>query len=136
MSEKPLPESHEGLLKTALRIEEHNEVPAEIVELYWEFERLCRRVTRRGVADDQIPLLVLLAGHGIKPPPRTYLDCEPKRGDRCIVKWKKDWRWAEFQGFKGKTVLAQVLDDSAEVREFKLTEVRAPTAEELATVGE
>jgi len=134
--DKPLPETHESLLKCGLRIEEHDTIPPEVVELYWKFERLCRRVTRRAVQDDQIPLLLLLAGHGIQGPPTTFLDSDPARGSKCLVRWKGDWRWAEFHGNKGRKVLAQVLDENAEVREFKLIDVRAPVKEELESIGE
>lgn len=136
MSEKPLPESHEGLLKTGLRIEEGGDVPQHVVDLYWEFERLCRRVTCRGVQDDQIPLLLLIAGHGIKGAPTTFLDSNPALGSKCIVRWRGQWLWAQYQGAKGSNVLATLLDDTAEVREFKVTDVRAPTKEELKTIGE
>ena len=135
--DRPLPEHHEGLLKTALKIEQEKALPSDIIELYWDAERTARRMGAR-LDSTSLVMICLLANRATPANPVSFLDeTNAKHGDRVLAKFRGDWRWARFKRFNGKVVIVQVDDDPAvEDREFYPTSVRWPSKEEKKLIDE
>jgi hypothetical protein len=137
MTERPLPEEHEGLMKTALKLQPTEALPTGLVELYWDAERTARRIGCR-LDMTSLVMICLLANRATPASPVSFLD-GPKavHGDRVLVRFRGEWRWGVYKTQHGKALIVQVDDDPAiEDREFHPTSVRWPTKEELALIGE
>ena len=134
MTDRPLPEHHEGLLKVALKLEESANIPQEVVDLYWDAERTARRMGHH-IGGTELVLICLLANRATPPDPVSFLDENAKLGDRVLAKHRRDWRWGTFKAKAGKKIIVQLDDDTGEDREFNPTAVRFPTREELSLIG-
>lgn len=135
MTDRPLPECHEGILKTALKLEPNDLLPDELVQLYWDAERTARRIGCR-LDNNNLVTICLLANRTTPADPVSFLDQTAKHGDRVLAKFRGEWRWGVFKARRGKLVLVQIDDDTAEDREFSATAVRRPSKEERAFIGE
>lgn len=129
-----LPETHEALLRRALKLEEDANLPQHLIDLYWNAERTNRRLFMRGVDDNLLVTILLLAGLATPAPPVSFLDKNAKRGDRVLVKHRDEWVWGTFKAYKAKKVIVQLDDGTAEDRECEPTHVRTPAREELALI--
>lgn len=135
MTDRPIPEEHEGLLKSALKLEENGELPKDVVELYWQTTRTARRIGQH-VSGDLLVVIALLAGRATKPDPVSFIDREPVAGERVLAKHRDEWHWGVFKRVNGKSVVVQLDDDTAEDREFGPTQVRRPSRAERKLIGE
>ena len=137
MTDRPLPEEHEGLLRTALHLKAGEALPEVVVRTYWDAERTARRMGAR-LDSTALVMICLLANRAAPEPPASFLDGPPpKHGDRVLAKFRDKWRWGHFRAVKGRSVIVLVDDDPAvEDREFKPTDVRRPSREELSLIGE
>jgi hypothetical protein len=114
--DRPIPEEHEGLLKSALKLEENNELPKEVVELYWDTTRTARRIGQ-AVSGDLLVTICLLANRATPADPKSFLDRDAK-------------------STRSGKVIVQLDDDTAEDREFGPTLVRRPSRAERKLIGE
>lgn len=135
MTDRPIPEEHEGLLLSALKLEPNNELPKDVVELYWETTRTARRIGQP-VSGDLLVVICLIAGRATQSDPVSFLDREPVVGERVLAKHRDEWHWGEFKRLNGKRVIVQLDDDTAEDREFGPTQVRRPSRAERKLIGE
>lgn len=135
MERPPLPEHHEGLLRTALKLEVDAELPDKLVELYWSAERTARRIGCR-LNENNLVTICLLANRTTPASPVSFLDQNSKHGDRVLARFRGEWRWGTFKVKRGKNIVVQIDDDTAEDREFHPTSVRLPSREELKLIGE
>lgn len=135
MERPPLPECHEGLLRTALKLEEGDQLPDKLIELYWDAERTARRIGCR-LDNNNLVTICLLANRTSPANPISFLDVSAKHGDRVLARFRGEWRWGFFKVKKGKCIVVQIDDDTAEDREFHPTSVRFPSKEELKLIGE
>lgn len=135
MTDRPLPDHHEGLLRTALKLEDGAPLPEKLVELYWDAERTARRIGAR-LDDTCLVMICLLANRATPADPVSFLDQPAKHGDRVLAKYRGEWRWGTFKHKKGNNVVVQIDDDTAEDRSFSATSVRLPSREELKLIGE
>lgn len=135
MTDRPIPEEHESLLKSALKLEESSGLPKEIVELYWEATRTARRIGQN-VSGDLLVTICLIANRGTRPDPVSFLNSNPTLGERVLAKHRDEWHWGTFKRVNGKQVVVQLDDDTAEDREFGPTQVRRPSRAERKLIGE
>jgi hypothetical protein len=135
--ERPLPEEHEALLKTILKLEPDSSLPDTLVELYWDAARTARRIGCN-VGHELLITICLLANRATPAAPVSFLDVakQTKVGSRVLARFRGDWRWGVYHGTVGVNVRVEIDDDTAEVREFAPTSVRLPSREELKKIGE
>lgn len=128
-------DTHASRLKTALRIEEDQDLPEEVQELYWRVERASRVIRNGGVTDDGLILIAVLAGGG-EAPVTTFIDTarELDRGDRVLAKFRGEWTPGCYYGIKHNKILVTLDDDIEPQREFAATAVRLPSKDELALI--
>lgn len=130
-----MPEHHEGLLRTALKLEEGVALPDKLVELYWDAERTARRLGCR-LDEHNLVTICLLANRTSPANPVSFLDQTAQHGDRVLARFRGEWRWGFFKCKNGKSIIVQIDDDTAEDREFHPTSVRFPSKEERKLIGE
>ena len=140
MSEQPMDDRHEAMLKTALKLVESQPLPEAVVELYWEAARTATRLGTR-LSPSDLLTVVLLANAAPRPDPVSFLDerNDIQRGDRVLAKFRKAWRWGRFVRMdeRDAKVVVPLDDDAGEnERSFAPTSVRYPTREELKKIGE
>jgi len=135
-------ETIERELRSALRIEEPYELPADIVRLYETIKRTCDRLGYR-YSGELVVMTIVLAGYGIQAPLDTLIDSvdrgEVKLNDWVIVEWHGEPRAARYQASSKSdhTVTVQLVnDETAELRELPAAFARRPTAEELRSLNE
>lgn len=133
--EREVPEEHAGLLKTALKLEENDNLPKHVVELYWDAARTARRIGQP-VSGDLLVTICLLANRATPPDPVSFLDRKPVGGERVLAKHRDEWHWGTFKRVNNKKVIVQLDDDTAEDREFGPTQVRRPSRAERKLIGE
>ena len=133
--DRPLPDYHEGLLKTALKLEPTDDLPADIIDLYWSTERTARSVGCR-IGNEMLVTICLMASRTTPANPVSFLDEKPRHGDRVLAKFRNEWRWGVYLRTHGKAIVVQIYDNTAEEREFGPTHVRWPSKEELKLIGE
>ena len=135
----PLPNEHEALLKTALKIEGGKDLPQNVIDTYWDMERTARRL-RAPINATTLLMVVMLARGGSPPDPESFMDDVPamKRGDRVLVKFRNKFVWGRFicADSVTKNITVELDQDSGDQRQFKPTGVRKPTIEELRGIGE
>lgn len=134
MTDRPIDESHEALIRTALKLEGDTPLPEAVVSTYWDTERTARRLFRRGLNDTELILVLLLAGRPTLEKPVSFLDEKAEPGDTVLAKHRGKWQWGIFKSYKGKSVVVQLEDETAEDREFDAISVRRPAREELETI--
>jgi hypothetical protein len=123
------------LLKTALKLEENNELPKEVVELYWDTTRTARRIGQ-AVSGDLLVTICLLANRATPADPKSFLDRDATTGERVLAKHRDEWTWGTFKSTRSGKVIVQLDDDTAEDREFGPTLVRRPSRAERKLIGE
>jgi len=135
--DRPLPEDHEALLKTALKLEPDHLLPHEVVELYWDATRTARSMCCN-IGVETLVTICLLANRATPAAPVSFLDIckDVKVGSRVLARFRGEWRWGEYFGNFSKRIQVQIDDDTAEVREFAPTSVRLPSRAELKMIGE
>jgi hypothetical protein len=130
--------NHEALLKTALRLQEHEPLPTEIVERYWEVSRTFRRLGET-VRGQDLAWIAILAGRPVPKAPTTILDVikdgQLVRGGRVLGLWRDEWKFGRYVKSRGKKVIVVLDEGPPEEREFGPTEVRIPDRNELSVVG-
>lgn len=140
MSEQPMDERHEAMLKTALKLTEDHSLPDAVVELYWDAARTALRLGTR-IGPPELLTIILLAKAAPPSDPISFLDERGhiQRGDRVLAKFRKAWRWGRFVRMdeRDAKVIVALDDDAGEnERAFAPTGVRYPTREELKLIGE
>jgi hypothetical protein len=139
MSERPISEEHEAILKTALNIEESEPLPDNVRELYWDVERTARRIGGR-VDGALLVFIAVWSGRPTPGEPVSFLDVIKTKAikvqGRVLARHRNEWHWGKYKGVKGKKIVVQLDDDTAEDREFHPTVVRLPTRDEVKTIGE
>jgi hypothetical protein len=133
--DRPLPEHHVQLLKSALKLDEEATLPEHVEEIYWCVERTARRIGQN-IDGNTLVMICMLANRPTTPDPVSFLDAKPAYGDKVLAKFRGDWRWGVFHKMARKKVVVQLDDDTAEEREFHPTQVRRPSREEKALIGE
>jgi hypothetical protein len=133
---RPLPETDESRLKSALRLEQQDELPKEVVDLYWRVERLSRIIRNSGVSDDGLIMVAAICGGG-QPNVKTFIETarEIDRGTPVQALFKNEWVSGKYWGIKHNKILVCIDNDSVANREFGSTEVRLPTKSELELTG-
>jgi hypothetical protein len=139
MTEHIIGESDEAMLKTALKLHDNDDLPKEIIELYWEAERTARRL-RAPLSHHELVLICLLANRATRPDPISFLDrTDLKVGARVLAKFRNSWRWGKLvridQQLK-KVIVSLDDDNGADERTFAPTNVVEPSFEELKKIGE
>lgn len=139
--DRPIEDHHEQMLKSLLLIRDDKEkIPTEIVEAYWKFARLARRIGHP-ITPDILILIVSQHKSMPKEQPVSFLDDVEKhqltRNTKVIAKFRNKWRWGLFQKVRldDKKIIVMLDDDNAEERAFAPTSVRMPTSEELSEIG-
>lgn len=132
-------EAHENLLRTALNLSEEQQLPSDVVELYWEFARTAHRINSL-ITPEMLVSIIVLAGRSVPEKPASILDSisDLEINARILAKFRNKWRWGRFQMYdknEGK-VIVQLDDGTSENRKFRPTSVRLPTREELQEIGE
>lgn len=139
MIEPAMPESHEARLKTALKLNECDDLPKEVVDLYWEVTRTARRLGSPVDARELI-LVCMLANKPSRPDPVSFLDHgDLQYGTRVLAKFRNQWRWGKLVRVdkRQKKVVVSLDDDAgADERTFSPTNVTLPSNEELRGIGE
>jgi hypothetical protein len=139
MIEPAMPESHEARLKTALKLNECDDLPKDVVDIYWQVARTARRL---GAPCDTSELLLvcLLANKPSRPDPVSFLDnTELEYGTRVLAKFRNQWRFGKLIRVDKQTkkVIVSLDDDpGADERTFSPTSVTLPSHEELKGIGE
>lgn len=132
-------ESHEALLKTALKLNENDELPENVVDIYWQVETTARRL-HLGIGCSELLLVALFSNRPTPEDPVSFMDLvyanKVHLNDRVVAKFRNQWRWGWFKGVKDDKVVVQLDDDTAEEREFAPTGVRIPSKDEKRKIGE
>lgn len=130
-------DEHLTKLRKLIGLDVNDDIPEDVEELYWHYERCCRRLGRP-VEDEQLISVVVTTGRN-PAPPVTFIDLVKEgkvaAGEQVLAKFRKEWKFGTFKKIKGNKIIVQVLDDSAEDREFVATDVRLPTREEMKVLA-
>jgi len=124
---RPILETDESRLKYALGLSETDNLPEEAVDLYWKFERTCRKIRSGGVSDDLLITLAIMLGAG-EPEPTTFLDTakDLDRGTPVEIKWRNKWVKGTFYGISDGQIVAILENDSQDSRKLDHDRVRLP----------
>ena len=137
-------DAHEALLRTATGTEPNSSLPQEVVDLYWEFDRVLRRLGER-VRPDTLALIAVLSGRKVQPPVEDFSDVvnrgEVKEGDRVVACLRTRWRWGWYRGVvtangEIEKIKVEFEDGTIEHRKVDPNKVRLPYANELKEIGE
>ena len=111
---RPIPETHESRLKNVLQIEQSDNLPKKVQELYWRCERVSRKIGRGGVSDDILVFIAVLSGAFEEDagPEKE----EPDKGTPVEVKWRGEWIEAEYIGEKNGKKLVRIPNEAANSR--------------------
>ena len=138
--DRPMPEELEGQLKTALKLRPNENLPDDVIKLFWEVERTCRRIGHHITGSDLV-WIAINSGRPTPENPVSFIDevLAGKVGidDIVLAKFRNKWEWGRYQGYddSDKRILVQLDDGTAEVRKFKPTGVRFPIKEEMDAIN-
>ena len=139
MEERPMDESHESLLRTALKLGPEDPLPENVVDIYWDVARTSSRMGGT-MSHPLLVLVVMLSGKGTPADPVSFLDeKDVSRGDRVLAKFRGKWRWGRWVlvDLADKKIHVQLDEDAGEdIRKFQPSSVRWPTRDELKSIGE
>jgi len=84
VSEKMLhriPDQEEKVLRNLAKVQQGENLPPVLVQLYWAYRHLICRINRTGISDEMLAMLVLMSGGNVDPPPALTIFDLFKKGD-------------------------------------------------------
>lgn len=136
-----LSEEQEGLLKTALQLDERRKIPQLALDMYTELKVSLDRVGVHTLSNEMIALIPVMLNRVARPAPKTFVDeCQEhgdvKYGTRVVAKFRNQWRAGRFIRMEQSRVIVILDDDTAEERKIALTNCRLATDEDIKKIGE
>lgn len=135
--EDTIPDDKAEILRTILKLRPGDSIPPEVVDRYDQLRRALRSVGYPVTPHDLAWLVVFMNWIPPDPPHLVTEDAGLKKGDRLIVFWRNEWKWARYQGNDPKKpAVLVVIDDDPEnqVRSIHVTKSRRPSLQELKSV--